>query len=438
MAEASDRRRKFNDKTRRTPSVEELILDILKKKAIVADPVMVEAVHRTTCLAGGVHLRVPPGMPAIAPGDQILHDGRTVTDLLPRQTVLTRRDPMNSRDLVIAANVDVIVVVVSCVNPPLHPRLIDRYLAAIWRGGAAPAIVLNKIDLHDDKGRATDRALLNPYRELGIPIFEVSTVESAGIAALRDHLATKLSAFVGHSGVGKSSLVNALFPTVQQRIGGVDGRGKGTHTTTSSSLHRAGDMCIVDTPGVRAFAVEFGNPGEVAESFPEFPTPCQYRGCTHLREEGCAVLKALAEKRISSARYDSYRRLLEDAFPELAQPPDSNGFSCRECGCQVGSGAAGTSHRNHCPQCLRSVHLDNVPGDRLSGCQGVMEPVAVWVRRGGEWAVIHRCRKCGHFASNRIAADDNEMLLLSLAVKPLSLPPFPLERLAVSQSSSPE
>ena len=91
---------------------------------------------------------------------------------------------------------------------------------------------------------------------------------------------------------------------------------------------------------------------------------------------------------------------------------------------------AGTEHRNHCPNCLHSVHLDNEPGDRAADCGGLMEPIAVWVRKGGEWALIHRCRVCGALSSNRTAADDHEMLLLSLAVEPLGSPPFPIERLA--------
>ena len=91
---------------------------------------------------------------------------------------------------------------------------------------------------------------------------------------------------------------------------------------------------------------------------------------------------------------------------------------------------AGTRHRNHCPYCLCSKHLDIEPGDRAADCGGTMEPVAVWVRKGGEWAIIHRCRVCGALSSNRIAADDNQLKLISLAVKPLAQPPFPLDSLA--------
>lgn len=104
-------------------------------------------------------------------------------------------------------------------------------------------------------------------------------------------------------------------------------------------------------------------------------------------------------------------------------------FTCRFCGREVIPTGAGSAHRNHYPNCLCSVHLDNEPGDRAADCGGLMEPVAVWVRKNGEWAVIHRCRICGALSSNRIAADDNPLKLMSLALKPITSPPFPLEKL---------
>ena len=107
----------------------------------------------------------------------------------------------------------------------------------------------------------------------------------------------------------------------------------------------------------------------------------------------------------------------------------SETFTCRFCGREVIPTGAGSAHRNHCPNCLCSVHLDNEPGDRAADCGGLMEPVAVWVRKNGEWAVIHRCRICGALSSNRIAADDNPLKLMSLALKPITSPPFPLEKL---------
>ena len=110
--------------------------------------------------------------------------------------------------------------------------------------------------------------------------------------------------------------------------------------------------------------------------------------------------------------------------------PCDESFTCRNCGHPVVPAGAGSDHRNHCPNCLCSVHLDIEPGDRQADCGGLMEPVAVWVRKNGEWAIIHRCRRCGAFSSNRVAADDNPVKLMSIAMKPIGNPPFPIERMA--------
>lgn len=107
----------------------------------------------------------------------------------------------------------------------------------------------------------------------------------------------------------------------------------------------------------------------------------------------------------------------------------SDSFECKTCGRLMVPTGAGTEHRNHCSNCLSSLHVDDEPGDRASDCGGIMEPVAVWARKNGEWAIIHRCRRCGKLSSNRVAADDNPMKLMSIALKPLTSPPFPLERI---------
>ena len=109
--------------------------------------------------------------------------------------------------------------------------------------------------------------------------------------------------------------------------------------------------------------------------------------------------------------------------------PCHDAFTCRSCGRPVTPQGAGSRHRNHCPNCLSSLHVDIGPGDRAADCGGVMEPVAVWVRKGGEWAIVHRCRRCGALASNRTAADDNPMKLMSIAMRPLASPAFPIERM---------
>ena len=104
-------------------------------------------------------------------------------------------------------------------------------------------------------------------------------------------------------------------------------------------------------------------------------------------------------------------------------------FTCRVCGRPVVPAGAGSDHRNHCPNCLSSLHVDDETGDRAADCGGIMEAIGVWVRKNGEWAVIHRCRRCGVLHSNCAAADDNPMKLMSIAMKPVAFPPFPLERI---------
>jgi len=108
---------------------------------------------------------------------------------------------------------------------------------------------------------------------------------------------------------------------------------------------------------------------------------------------------------------------------------EETAFICQHCKRTVINEAMGTRHRNHCPWCLWSRHLDERVGDRTSACHGDMEPIAIWVKGEGEWSIIHRCRSCGLVRANRCAGDDNEMAMISLAVKPLAHPPFPLEYL---------
>lgn len=104
-------------------------------------------------------------------------------------------------------------------------------------------------------------------------------------------------------------------------------------------------------------------------------------------------------------------------------------FVCKVCGRQVFPENSGSNHRNHCPNCLSSLHVDITPGDREADCGGIMEAISVWVRKNEEWAIVHRCKRCGKLSSNRVLADDNPMKLMSIALKPLCEPPFPIERI---------
>ena len=124
---------------------------------------------------------------------------------------------------------------------------------------------------------------------------------------------------------------------------------------------------------------------------------------------------------------ENKRKLYEKGY--FKTHPCNDSFTCKVCGRLMTPENAGSDHRNHCNNCLCSLHVDIEPGDRASDCGGIMEPVAVWVRRGGEWAIIHRCRRCGALRPTRVAAADKPLQLLSIAMRPLAQPAFPLERI---------
>ena len=262
---------------------------------------------------------------ALAVGDRVVTevaDGVCrLAGVLPRRTVLSRPDPLNPHlQRLIAANIDVVIHVVSVKAPPLRPRLIDRFLIAIQRGGAQAAICVNKIDLLDDEERARELASLDPYRALGVPVIACSVKGNEGIAELRALVDGKTCALVGHSGVGKSSILNALDERLDITTGELHKRGTGRHTTTASTLHDLGDdTYLIDTPGIREFGLWNMTLDTLHDYFPEFAEPgeyCRFNDCTHLHEPGCAVKERAEAGELSGARYDAYVRLAED----LSQP----------------------------------------------------------------------------------------------------------------------
>jgi ribosome biogenesis GTPase len=224
----------------------------------------------------------------------------------PRHGLLTRES--KGREHVLVANVDQVVIVMSLVEPELKQYLIDRYLVSAEQGGIAPILCLNKADLVDP---VPYQPLIGFYNQLGVPALLTSATTGEGVGRLREHLRHRQTVFTGQSGVGKSSLLNAVQPGLGLRVCEVsETNQKGRHTTTTAELLRleVGGW-VVDTPGIRQFKLWDLLPEEVEGFFPEFRpfVPfCAYPDCTHTHEDRCAIKGAVERRLISARRYTSY------------------------------------------------------------------------------------------------------------------------------------
>jgi ribosome biogenesis GTPase len=236
----------------------------------------------------------------------------------PRSNYLARpvgSSGRRSKSQVIAANIDRLLVIAALDDPPFRPGLVDRFLVAAAMQEIHPVLVLNKVDLERPDGPQRD--VVAPYREFGIEVLESSTTTGEGIEALARLLASGVSLLVGHSGVGKSSLLNAVSPGLQRSTGDVtEYHGRGRHTTTAVTLLAldAGGW-VVDSPGIREFAVGGIEPADLARLYPGFgglPEGCRFSDCLHRKEPGCAIRAAIAAGELNAERHERYLRLLEE------------------------------------------------------------------------------------------------------------------------------
>ena len=265
---------------------------------------------------------LPANTTPVAVGDRV-HVRRTggdrgsIVSVLPRTSVLSRPDPHHEkRQRLLAANVDQVVVVASAADPAFAPGLVDRVLLAAEWSRLAALLVINKRDLLPSE---PEEAAV--YRRLGYRVLFASAVSGAGIDDVRAALSGKTSVVTGHSGVGKTSLLNAVEPGLGLKVGEVNPvSGRGTHTTTAAVMFTlASGGAVVDTPGIREFGLYNVPRRELTWLFRDLALVaprCKFKDCLHLTEPGCAVAAAVASGEVAAWRYDSYLRLLETT-PDL-------------------------------------------------------------------------------------------------------------------------
>lgn len=256
---------------------------------------------------------------AVVTGDRVLldmdadDDNRgVIVGRLPRHSLLSRHTERGERP--ICANLDRLLITIAP-EPAPHVDLIDRYLVAAYIDGLAVTLVLNKADLASEQAELD--SLLDLYRGLGVPVIVTSAVRSSGLDALAATLQGTAAALVGQSGVGKSSLINALLPEARAEVGDLSqkrnrGRSRGRHTTTTSRLYRLAGGLIIDSPGIREFTPGIPDLATLTAGFPEIDRAaidCRFRDCRHEQEPDCAVQAQLQAGLIDARRWQSYRQL---------------------------------------------------------------------------------------------------------------------------------
>jgi ribosome biogenesis GTPase len=240
-----------------------------------------------------------------------------ICEILPRRSRLARRAPGGAYgERIVAANVDQVVVVFAAAKPEPHPRMLDRFLVIAEANALAARIIVNKVDLVGER-EAHDR--FADYERAGYPVHYTSTKRGDGLASMRVILGGRVSVFTGPSGVGKSSLLNALFPGLSLRVGEIsESVNKGRHTTVGAVMIPLPDETggyVVDTPGLREVGMWALSAEHLDNCFPEIRPHlqnCRFADCTHTVEPGCAVKDAVQRGDVSPARYASYLKLRDE------------------------------------------------------------------------------------------------------------------------------
>lgn len=241
-----------------------------------------------------------------------------ITEIEDRKNYIIRRSSnLSKQSHIIAANLDQCMLVVTVNYPETSTIFIDRFLASAEAYRVPVRLIFNKTDLYSEEEQRYLDALVNLYTHIGYPCYRISALNETGVEEIKRDLQGKVTLFSGHSGVGKSTLINAILPDLNVKTGAISAaHNKGMHTTTFSEMFPVeGEGYIIDTPGIKGFGTFDMEDEEVSHYFKEifeFSANCKYGNCTHRHEPGCAVREAVENHYISESRYASYLNILED------------------------------------------------------------------------------------------------------------------------------
>lgn len=268
-------------------------------------------------LRGKVRLQKSSATNPVAVGDRVRYEDGVITEILPRSNYLIRKSTNLSRQAhVIAANLDQAVIVVSLFFPEIKLPFLDRILVTCEVYKIPLVIVLNKVDLYREEAPGAVEGFVRIYEGAGYRVIQTSCRTGEGIDALREACKGKLSLFSGESGVGKSSVIKAIDPSLDPKIGQISlAHLQGRHTTSLYEMYKFSDGYLIDSPGLRGFGLVDLEKEEIAKYFPEMlrvADDCRFVPCTHTHEPGCAVKAAVESGVISAERYNSYLGMLED------------------------------------------------------------------------------------------------------------------------------
>jgi len=290
---------------------------ILKSTGSFYKVLIGEEIHKLK-LGGRLRLEELKHTNPVSVGDEVvISDEGLIIDILPRKNYLIRKSTNLSKQThIIASNIDQLWIVATLKNPRTSTGFINRVLVTAEAYNIPARVLFNKKDLLNNQDREDAHYMAEIFSSLGYPCYLVSSFDEQDIAFLREQLKNKTSLFTGHSGVGKSSLLNAIDPNLKLRTGEISKKfNKGKHTTTNAEMHQLHfGGYVIDTPGIKEFGLVNMEKTEIGDYFPEIlkiKSQCRFNNCLHINEPGCAVMEAVEQDSIAAFRYMDYVNMVE-------------------------------------------------------------------------------------------------------------------------------